>query len=49
MMDISIATYNYDSKISRAEKEETEADIKGQIEFVRVSFQELDIECSFII
>lgn len=38
MMDISVSTYNYDPKITRAEKEETEADIKGQIELVRVEF-----------
>lgn len=38
MMDISVSTYNYDPKITRAEKEESEADIRGQIELIRVEF-----------
>jgi len=38
MMDISVATYNYDPKITRAEKEEKDADIRGKIEQVRVEF-----------
>ncbi len=38
MMEISIATYNYDPKITRAEKEESDADIKGIIELVRIEF-----------
>jgi putative transposase len=38
MMDISVATYNYDPKITRAEKEENDADIRGKIEQVRVEF-----------
>ena len=38
MMDISIATFNYDPKISRAEKEETEANFREKIELVRVEF-----------
>lgn len=31
MMGVSISTYNYDPKMSRAEKEEIEADIRGQL------------------
>ena len=38
MMNISVSTYNYDPKITRVEKEETEADIREQIELVRVEF-----------
>ena len=38
MMNISISTYNYDPKITRAEREEIEADIRGQIELVRAEF-----------
>ena len=38
MMEIAVATYNYDPKISRAEKEESDADIKGKIEQLRVEF-----------
>jgi hypothetical protein len=38
MMGISVSTYNYDPKTTRAEREETEADIRGQIELVRVEF-----------
>lgn len=38
MMEISTSTLNYDPKITRAEKEEHEADIRGQIEQVRAEF-----------
>ena len=36
MMEISTSTYHYDPKVTRAEKEELEADIRGKIEQVRV-------------
>lgn len=38
MMEISQTSYYYDPKISRAEKEEIDADIRGKIEEVRVEF-----------
>lgn len=37
-MNISVSTYNYDPKITRKEKEENDADIRGKIEQVRVDF-----------
>lgn len=36
MMEISTSTYHYDPKVSRAEKEEWEADMRGKIEQIRV-------------
>ncbi len=36
MMEISTSTYHYDPKVSRAEKEEWEADMRGKIEHIRV-------------
>lgn len=38
MMEISLSTYNYDPKVTRAEREENEAEIRGQIELVRAEF-----------
>ena len=35
MMEISTSTYHADSKVTRAEKEEFEADIRGKIEEIR--------------
>lgn len=37
-MKISLSSYNYDPKISRAEKEEMDADIRGKVEQIRVEF-----------
>jgi transposase InsO family protein len=37
-MQISSSTYNYDPKISRAQKEESDADIRGKIEQIRCEF-----------
>jgi len=36
MMEISTSTYYYDPKVSRAEKEEWEADMRGKIEQIRI-------------
>lgn len=36
MMEISTSTYHYDPKVSRAEKEEWEADMRGKIEQIRI-------------
>lgn len=36
MMEISTSTYHYDPKVSRAEKEEWEANMRGKIEQIRV-------------
>lgn len=38
MMNLSIATYYSDPKISRADQEEKDADLRGEIELVRVDF-----------
>jgi putative transposase len=37
-MGLSMSTYNYDPKISRSEKEEQDADLRGKIEQIRVTF-----------
>ena len=37
-MGISTSTYHYDPKVTRAEKEEQDADIRGKIEGLRVTF-----------
>lgn len=39
MMDISTSTYYADSKITRAEKEEWEADVRDKIEYLRLDFK----------
>ena len=39
MMEISTSTYYADPKVTRAEKEEFEADIKGKIEQIRVNMK----------
>lgn len=36
MMEISTLAYYYDPKVSRAEREELEADLRGKIEQIRV-------------
>ncbi|GEM_PF-4749206 len=38
-MKISTSTYYADSKVSRAEKEEFEADIRGKIEYIRTEMK----------
>lgn len=38
MMGLSMSTYYHDPKVTRAEKEERDADIRGKIEQVRVEF-----------
>lgn len=38
MMGISTSTYHHDSKITREEKERRDADIRGKIEQIRVTF-----------
>lgn len=38
MMGISSSTYHYDPKITRKEREEHDADIRGKIEQIRVTF-----------
>ena len=38
MMNLSLSSYYYDPKFSRAEKEEQDADLRGKIEQVRVEF-----------
>lgn len=38
VMGISMSTYHYDPKKSRAQKEEEDADLRGKIEQVRVEF-----------
>lgn len=38
MMNLSTATYYADPKISRADQEEKDADLRGEIELVRVDF-----------
>lgn len=37
-MEIAVSTYYYDSKISRAEQEEREADLRDKIEQIRIEF-----------
>jgi transposase InsO family protein len=37
-MELSMSTYYHDPKVSRAEKEERDADVRGKIEQVRVTF-----------
>lgn len=37
-MKLSMSSYHYDPKITRAEKEESDADIRGKIEQLRVEF-----------
>jgi putative transposase len=37
-MEISVSTYNYDPKKSRAQKEEEDADLRGKIEQVKAEF-----------
>jgi putative transposase len=37
-MELSMSTYSYDPKISRADKEESDADIRGKIEQLRITF-----------
>jgi len=38
MMEISTSTYYTDSKLTREEKEEADADIRGKVEQLRVTF-----------
>jgi putative transposase len=38
MMELSESSYYYDPKVTRAEKEEAEADLRGHIENIRVEF-----------
>ena len=37
-MGVSMSSYYYDPKISRSEREETEADLRESIEQIRVEF-----------
>ena len=36
MMEISVSSLYYDPKVTRSEKEEWEADIRGKVEQIRV-------------
>lgn len=37
-MGLSMSTYHHDPKVSRAQKEEEDADLRGKIEQIRVIF-----------